>query len=122
MPEKRTALTVKYRRREKRFAKLMAIPEQEAKKALYSEPVTDRRLPVQDRGHYRKADKTERRTYYRAFSRAFGHRLEALTEEQRTLLLYRCRDGLSWEKACQKSGYSESGAMKIYRKLTENEP
>ena len=117
MPEKRTALITRYRRNETRFAKLMAISEQEAHRALFSPPVTERRSPVQSLDAYRKAEQTERRLYYRRCSRAFGHRLEALPGEQRSLLLCRCRDRMDWEQACRITGYSESGAMKIMRRF-----
>lgn len=119
MCEKRTALLVRYRCRDERFAKLMSIPLQEAQKLLKNVPVTERHCPEQTLSGYRKADTAHRRIYYRAFSKELGHRLAALPEDQRALLLLRCRDGLSWERACRETGYSESGAMKVMRRFAE---
>ena len=119
MPEKRAYLSVVYGHRPKRFAKLMAVPEQEAREALRQADVRSRHLPVQEMKGYRQADGETRRREYRAFSRSFGHRLETLPEAQRRLLLSRCRDGLSWKSACRKTGYSESGALKIFRKTKD---
>lgn len=121
MPEHRTALLVRYRRREERFAKLMGIPAREAREMLENAPVTERRCPAQTQDGYRLADRRTRRLYYRRFSRAFGHRLEALSPGQRALLLARCRDGLSWERACRKTGYSKSGAMKLMKRSVRKE-
>lgn len=116
MPEKRAFLAVTYRHRPYRLAKLMSVPEREARAALRPEPVTDRRLPEQDPESYRRADRAERRTRYRPCSKDLGHRLAALSEEQRALMLGRYRDGLSWKQVCRKTGYSESGAMKLLRR------
>lgn len=116
MPEKRTALVTRYRSRPERFAKLMALNEEQAQKALANAPVTARQLPPQTPDGYRKAGPAERRIYYRALSRALGHRLEGLEKTQRALLLIRFRDGRSWKKACSMTGYSESGAMKVLRR------
>ena len=115
MPEKRTALLVRYRHRAGRLSKLMSVSLAEAETVLLNAPVTRRLCPQQTLEGYRKADSRERRIYYRRCSRSFGHRLETLSAQQRALLLRRCRDGLSWKKACRETGYSQSGAMKVFR-------
>lgn len=117
MQKKRTDLAVRYRRRALRLSKVMCLEERESEEILNEAPVEKRELPAQNLSGYLKADKTRRRLYYRGFSRAFGHRLETLTEAQRTLLLRRFRDGLDWKAACRQTGYSQSGAMKVLRKI-----
>lgn len=117
MREKQPRLAVSYRHRPARLAKLMAVPLEEAEKALCRELVTSRRLPEQGYNGYRKAEKAHRRLQYRPFSRALGHRLEGLPPEQRALLLLRWRDNLPWEKACRRTHYTKSGAMKVQRRF-----
>lgn len=117
MQEKRARLKVRYRRRPLRLSKVLCLEETEAEAVLSEAPVSKRRLPTQNLKGYRRADRRTRRTCYRACSREFGHRLERLPKAQRVLLLCRFRDGLAWKEACKKTGYSESGAMKILRRF-----
>ena len=112
MPGERSALRLRYRRDTVRLAKLMAVTEPDAAAQLNRRDAR----PGPGPDGYRKAGTRARRLYCRPFSRAFGHRLERLAPEQRALLLSRYRDGLSWRAACRKTGYSESGAMKVRRK------